>query len=324
MIIDKYKKYFNLLNMYILRFYIGLVPSYTGCCFYNNINSDNKKNNSNNIIMLNKKSIFHCSNRKDSIKENMNDISNGFNRCENQSKPNLPKKRFYILLMIIVMLASLFLVPQVRSFTGRFIKAMSNPDQLQDYIRREGKWAPFIFIFIQTMQVIIAPIPGNVTTLAGGLMFGSTLGFIYGSIGLIIGSTTAFYLARFYGKPFVIKIAGADNYEKYSKYFTKKSRLVLFLLFLFPFFPDDMLCFLAGISTLTFGTFILFVILARLPGVYVSVFIGSGSLNLPVWSWILIAAISLSLIYFSARYGDKIEDAILTKIKKVFKKRSPD
>lgn len=242
---------------------------------------------------------------------------------ENQkvmSRPKLPRKRFYTLLGVVVAFIVLFFIPGFRSFAISFFRIVQNPDELQETIRHKGPWAPFLFIFIQTLQVVIAPIPGNVTTMAGGLLFGPVLGFLYGSIGLILGSSSAFFIARFYGTPFVIKFAGKENYEKYSRYLTKKSQLALFLLFLLPFFPDDMLCILAGISSLSYGTFLLFVIFARLPGVYVSVFIGNGTLKLPVWAWIIIGVFSLALVYVSARYGDKIQDAFLSKMKKKFKR----
>ena len=90
--------------------------------------------------------------------------------------------RFYILLGILVLfIGLLFIIPDVRAFIERLWHVMKNPDDLQQYIREEGKWAPLVFIFVQILQVIIAPIPGNVTTLVGGLLFGYTLGFIYGT-----------------------------------------------------------------------------------------------------------------------------------------------
>lgn len=244
-------------------------------------------------------------------------------RNENDRKKDRPKlgARFYVLLAILLVIIALLFLPGVRSFIKSFIHIMKDPDEFQEAVRREGKWAPLVFILIQIVQVIIAPIPGNVTTLAGGLLFGSGLGFLYGSIGLVIGSSFAFGLTRFYGKPFIIKFSGEENYNKYSTLFTKKGRILLFIIFLMPFFPDDMLCLLAGVSSMTYINFLLFVIFARLPGVLVSVYIGSGSLNLPVWAWIVLGIVTAILIYVSARYGDKIEHVLLTKLKKRFKIR---
>jgi uncharacterized membrane protein YdjX (TVP38/TMEM64 family) len=228
--------------------------------------------------------------------------------------------RFYILICILVLfIGLLFIIPDVRAFIERLWHVMKNPDDLQQYIREEGKWAPLVFIFVQILQVIIAPIPGNVTTLVGGLLFGYTLGFIYGATGLIIGSSLAFGLARYYGKPVIIRFAGMERYEKYSRLFTKKGRVLLFMLFLMPFFPDDILCLIAGVSSMTYWNFLLFVIFGRLPGVFVTVFIGSGSLKLPVFAWVLLGLGTGVVLYFSARYGEKIEDFLLTKLKKLSK-----
>lgn len=232
-----------------------------------------------------------------------------------------PRARFYILLGILLVLITLLLIPEVRSFLTQFIQIMKDPDEFQETVRREGKWAPFVFILIQTVQVIIAPIPGNVTTLAGGLLFGPVLGFIYGSIGLVLGSSLTFGIARYYGKPLIIKLAGEEKYNKYSTLFTKKGRILLFFIFLMPFFPDDMLCLIAGVSSMTYINFLLFVLFGRLPGVLVSVYIGSGSLSMPIPAWIALFVLTAAMIYLSAQYGDRIEDALLSKIKRIFKIR---
>jgi hypothetical protein len=73
------------------------------------------------------------------------------------------------------------------------------------------------------------------------------------------------------------------------------------------------------VAFMTYWNFLLFVIFGRLPGVFVTVFIGSGSLKLPVFAWVLLGLGTGVVLYFSARYGEKIEDFLLTKLKKLSK-----
>src|SRR2546429_9450898 len=51
-------------------------------------------------------------------------------------------------------------------------------------LRQWGVLAPLIFIVIQALQVIIAPIPGEVTGLLGGFIFGQWLGVFFSALGL--------------------------------------------------------------------------------------------------------------------------------------------
>jgi uncharacterized membrane protein YdjX (TVP38/TMEM64 family) len=64
-------------------------------------------------------------------------------------------------------------------------------------------FAPVVFIAIQALQVIIAPILGDVAGLLGGFVFGQWLGFSYSTLGLTIGSLGAFWVGRRLGAMFV-------------------------------------------------------------------------------------------------------------------------
>ena len=53
------------------------------------------------------------------------------------------------------------------------------------------------------LQVVIAPIPGELTGVVGGFLFGTWRAVVYSSLGLTVGSAVAFMLARLIGLPFV-------------------------------------------------------------------------------------------------------------------------
>src|SRR6266436_1551977 len=62
---------------------------------------------------------------------------------------------------------------------------------LKHTLREWGILAPVIFIALQALQVIIAPIPGEVTGILGGYLFGQWIGLLYSTIGLTLGSVAA-------------------------------------------------------------------------------------------------------------------------------------
>lgn len=135
---------------------------------------------------------------------------------------------------------------------------------LIDYIEQYGIWAPLIFIILQIFQVIIPIIPGGASCLAGVLAFGPLKGFIYNYIGLVIGSVIVYHLAKRYGLNLIRKIFKENTINKYLTWFNTKNYLKLFFIaIILPGFPDDLLCYIAGISNIRFKNFLLIILIGK-------------------------------------------------------------
>ena len=140
----------------------------------------------------------------------------------------------------------------------------SSPKVIVKKVEKFGALGPMIFIFLQIVQVVLPIIPGGASCLAGVLLFGSVLGFIYNYIGMIIGSTIVFLLARKYEIRFVKKICDETTVDKYVGYIRKKKFEKIFIIcILLPGFPDDLLCYVAGVSKLTLKKFLIIILLAK-------------------------------------------------------------
>ncbi len=186
-------------------------------------------------------------------------------------------------------------------------RIFSSLEAFKEFILGFGFWSPVIFFLIQVSQVIISPIPGNVTTLAGGAIFGALPGFFLSGVAILTGSLLAFYLARRFGQKLVIKLVGQKVFDKYNRFFNGKFALSLLVLFLVPFFPDDALCLLAGLSSMPLRLYILFLIIGRLPGVLLTSLVGGGVITLSFWGWVIFGGLSLVAILVFFKYGDKFE-----------------
>lgn len=156
------------------------------------------------------------------------------------------------------------------------LEMFRDADTLKDVVHSAGPFGPLVFITLQILQVFFAPIPGQVTGLAGGFLFGSALGLIYTVIGATIGFTLIFLLARRFGRPFVERMFSKKHVERFD-YITKETGpMALFLIFLLPAFPDDLVCYLAGLTKIPIRTLILVSIAGRLPGYIVLTLAGNG------------------------------------------------
>lgn len=195
-----------------------------------------------------------------------------------------------------------------------FKEIFYSSENFKEFVIKQGSLAPLVFFLIQIGQVIIAPIPGNLTALAGGALFGGLYASLLSGLGIILGSMIAFYLARTFGKPLVIKLVGKETFNKYSKVFTGKSFFSLFILFLLPFFPDDALCLLAGISKIDFRLFMILTVLGRLPNIVFASLVGAGMISFSLVTWIIIVVLSAILLLVLFRYKNNIESWLYNKL----------
>ena len=162
-------------------------------------------------------------------------------------------------LPIISKISTFVIIAAVGAFTvyGYQLGIFESIETFQHFIEKTGIWGPLIFLSFQAVQVIIPILPGVVTCVAGPLIFGPLEGFLYSYISICLGSLIAFYFARKYGTNIVKKFISEKNYEKYSGWLERGKKFDIFftLAIFFPVAPDDILCFLAGLTKMTWKKF---------------------------------------------------------------------
>jgi uncharacterized membrane protein YdjX (TVP38/TMEM64 family) len=167
-------------------------------------------------------------------------------------------------LINITALLSLLAIIAVTIYWYR-IGVFKNLSHLQNYLNGTGFVGPLIFIAIQIVQVVIPIIPGGVSTAAGVLLFGPWQGFLYNYIGICIGSFINFFLARRYGKPFILHIVPEKVFEKYMAYAKNQQKFDMFfaVAIIAPIAPDDVLCLIAGLTHMKTRMFSWIIILGK-------------------------------------------------------------
>uniref|UniRef100_UPI0025E5E9DF TVP38/TMEM64 family protein n=1 Tax=uncultured Dialister sp. TaxID=278064 RepID=UPI0025E5E9DF len=115
-----------------------------------------------------------------------------------------------------------------------------------------------------------------------------------------------FWLARVLGQRFVERLVNQRVADKYLEVIRRKRDIFLILVFLFPFFPDDLICILAGLTDIPLHRFFLIVLLTRPWGLLVACALGGSVLTIPVWAMLLLGAFSIALKSFRASFDKKI------------------
>jgi uncharacterized membrane protein YdjX (TVP38/TMEM64 family) len=180
---------------------------------------------------------------------------------------NKLKISIVLALIIIAFILYWFRIP----IWGKIIQLyqlFSDREQIRHFITSFGPSAPGVFIFIQILQVLFAPVPGEATGFMGGYLFGTFKGFIYSSVGLTVGSWLNFMIGRFLGERYVRKLLPSHQFKKFDSMIKRQGIFVLFILFVFPGFPKDYLCLFLGLSTLPLKIFILLTGIGRMPGTF--------------------------------------------------------
>ncbi|OGW57213.1 MAG: hypothetical protein A2Z09_06325 [Nitrospirae bacterium RBG_16_43_8] len=162
------------------------------------------------------------------------------------------------------------------------------------------------FIFFQALQVVVAPIPGEVTGFLGGVLYGKGLGIFLSTIGLTLGSLIAFSLSRMLGRPFVERFVKKETMEKYDYLLHHKGAFLVFLLFLVPGFPKDILCYILGLGYLTTKEFFVISTVGRFGGTVLLTLGGDYIRHYQYYRFSILLGVAIVVIFFSMVYKDKL------------------
>lgn len=193
-----------------------------------------------------------------------------------------------------------------------------------ELIKNTGGWGMTVFVVLQILQVLILPLPAVICYVSGVQIWGAWIAFGLACLGVFIGSMLCFVIGRKAGKRAAYWIAGKETVDKYAQIIGSKGKVPFIIMQLLPFFPDDILCIIAGLSTMNTAFFITVMLTVRPVVIAVYCFLGSGDIipfggwGIPVW--ITIFAVCIVAAVLAIKYQEKI-DAFF---KRVFTKKQEE
>ena len=87
----------------------------------------------------------------------------------------------------------------------------------------------------------------------------------------------AICIARFAGRPLVARLVRPEVLERLDRFAAGRGLLFFFLVFLIPGLPDDVLCFVAGLTRLPILALVALVAVARVPGIAAAIWVGASA-----------------------------------------------
>jgi uncharacterized membrane protein YdjX (TVP38/TMEM64 family) len=218
------------------------------------------------------------------------------------------------LILAVSLLAGIVAMVAVLGFMGLLAplyqgmwEIFRGKEQLRGYIESWGAWAPVVFVVVQALQVVMAPIPGEFTGAVGGFIFGTVPSLLYSTVGLTVGSVLAFLAARIIGLPLVKLAVTQATLEKFHFLTERRGTFIAVLFFVIPGFPKDILCYILGLSPMGLLTFALVCGLGRIPGTVMLSYCGCAVYDENWTTLVAVSIVCLASIAFLFLMNGRIE-----------------
>ena len=221
--------------------------------------------------------------------------------------------KFIVLIIILIGIPAYILL-----FQRAVIAHFRSFDDVLNYMLKYKTEGIFVYFGAQILQIMISVLPGQVFQFVAGYMFGFWPGLLYSIIGAFLGSTITYYLAKFLGEDAMHLFFGQEK----MKYFierlnSKRAYIIVFLIYLIPGLPKDLVCYAAGVSDMKYKAFIILSTVGRIPGMCGSLLFGAMYLQKSYVGMIVIACVvtvALILCFIFRKRLQGVIDRIYNKI----------
>ncbi len=224
-------------------------------------------------------------------------------------KDKLLKSAFVFLLCVAVVYIALVVTNTVAGL-DKYKDDGDKLDYIVELIKSTGGWGMTVFVILQILQVLVLPLPAVLCYVSGVRIWGAWPAFGLACLGVFVGSMLCFVIGRYAGKKAAYWIAGKETVDKYADIIGSKGKAPFIIMQILPFFPDDILCIIAGLSSMSLPFFTVVMLTVRPAVIAVYCFLGSGNIipfggwGIPVW--IAIFAVCIVAAVLVIKYQDKI------------------
>jgi len=219
----------------------------------------------------------------------------------------------------------LFIILISYLFVKKYGFLLRDPVEFRAVIRGYGGRGYLVYLLAYILQIVFAPIPGQVLNISSGVLFGLGRGILISWIAVFLGGGLATVLSRLLGRK-ILEFILDDKAWKFEQEITRRGLPFILFLAIFPTPLGDGVFYLAGLTTIALRVLVPIIALGRLPGIVVWVLLGDRILGAGVAGWIIVilgsfAAVGLYLV-FQKRF-EAFFDKMVTQGRWFLKDRRP-
>ncbi|MGN0621817.1 MAG: TVP38/TMEM64 family protein [Porcipelethomonas sp.] len=212
-------------------------------------------------------------------------------------------------IILCIVITVLFVIPLADTLSSE-----EGRESVRDRVEELGITAYIIFFLAQMGHVILAFIPGEPFEILGGILFGGFWGLVLCEAGIFAAGAVVYFLVKRFGRPLVDAFVPREKFERFRfLHDEKKLELIVFIVFLIPGTPKDLLTYITALTDIKPMRFFTLSTLARIPSVVTSTMLGAsishGNWKMSVVIFLITAALGISGIFFNNYIENKNKKA---------------
>jgi len=192
-------------------------------------------------------------------------------------------------------LTALIVVWVFRIPTMSLLSWFGNREAVVNSVEQLGIWGPFVLFILLVLQVFLAFIPGQALMIACGYIYGFWGGLFLSWFSLVAGGQAAFFLARRFGRPFAERWISPEILSKWDKASNGQGVGFYALSLVLPVFPNDAMCYVAGLGKIQTRRFTIANSLGRGLACLFTSAVGAFGSQIGWQGWAVIAAILIAV-----------------------------
>ncbi len=219
-------------------------------------------------------------------------------------------KKIVVVAIIVALILSYFFIPKVNNLINVVVTMFGsmNVDKVILYIRSFGVYAVIVSFLLMMFQSIAAPLPAFLVTFANAAIFGWWQGAILSWTSSMAGAALCFYIAKILGRDAVEKLTSKFAMDSVDGFFEKYGKHTIIICRLLPFVSFDFISYAAGLTSMSFLSFIVATGIGQLPATIVYSYVGgmlTGGAQKVVTALLILFALSIFVMLFKQMYTER-------------------
>ena len=222
----------------------------------------------------------------------------------------MDKKKILLLAAVLAALLCYGLFPSVRRVVAQVFHTLASGDRTnwEAFVDSYGVYAALVSFGLMILQSVAAPLPAFLITFANANLFGWWKGALLSWSSAMAGAAICFYIARILGREAAIKLTSKTGLEQIDVFFEKYGKNTILICRLLPFVSFDLVSYAAGLTSMSFGAFMLATGIGQLPATLIYSYVGgmlTGGAKIMVTGLLILFALSALIMLFRMVYQDR-------------------
>lgn len=223
---------------------------------------------------------------------------------------NNPEKiKRFLIISAFVIIGVIIVIPIALQIMPVFLDLfrVGGKQAAEKYLLSFGAKGIIIILVVQIIQVLSLVIPAPTVWVVAGMTYGIFGGMLICIVGVVIGNAIAFYIARRFENR-IINVLIDEKKRSKLKFLenSKHADIILFLLYVIPGVPNDILPYVYARTNIKWKRFISIIAVASIPSILSCTFVGHNILSGNLEFTLIIVVILLALFAMVLKNNKKI------------------